>query len=61
MADGAQQDPVGHPVASYEQSGRSEQKPQASINLPLQVGPVIKRLLLTAPMMLRARSVSRRS
>jgi hypothetical protein len=46
MADGAEQDPVGHPVASYEQSGRSEQKPRASINLPLKVGPVIKRLWL---------------
>ena len=37
---------VGHPVASCEQSGRSEQKARASINLLLQVGPVIRRLWL---------------
>ena len=35
----AEQHQVGHPVASCEQSGRSEQKARASINLLLQVGP----------------------
>jgi hypothetical protein len=35
----AQRDQVGHPVASCEQLGRSEQKARASINLLLQVGP----------------------
>jgi hypothetical protein len=41
-----QENEVGHPVASSEQSGVAKQKARASINLLLQVGPVINRLWL---------------